>query len=381
MIYLDNSATTRVLESSAKIAMHYMTDEWFNPSSMYGPAVEVERQVERVRKDMAASLGASPEELYFTSGGTESDNMAILGTAAALRPGRWRFITTVMEHPAVYNVFSALESAGHEVIRLPVDGAGCIRLEELSAAVNEQTALVSVMHVNNEVGSIEDLSAIERVIHQKNPQTVFHSDGVQAFCKMPFGKMPADLYSISGHKFHAPKGTGALLIRKRVKNAGGQIGGGQERGMRSGTTNASGILAMGDAFSVMYRDQQEHARRMMDCKLRLCENLSRIEDVYFNGPRPEEGAPHVLNASFLGVRGEVLLHALEAKEIYVSTGSACSSHKKGKNRILSSIGVEGARAEGAIRFSLCPFNTEEEMDRAAQAIEDIVRSLRRFKRR
>jgi len=381
VIYLDNSATTRVFDSSAQVAMHYMTTEHFNPSSMYGPAVAVEREVSRVRREMAASLGASEEELYFTSGGTESDNIAILGSAAVLRPGRWRFITTAIEHPAVYDVFGALEKAGHEVIRLPVNSAGMIDLEELSSLVDERTALVSVMHVNNEIGSIEDLSAIERIIHKRNPAALFHSDGVQAFGKMPFGKMPADLYSISGHKFHAPKGVGALLMRKHVKNAGGQIGGGQERGMRSGTTNAPGILAMGDAFSIMYKNQQANAQHMMNCKIRLCENLSAIPDVYFNGPRPEEGAPHILNVSFLGVRGEVLLHALEEQEIYVSTGSACSSHKRGKNRILSAIGVEGARAEGAIRFSLSPLNTEEEMNRASEAIEASVKTLRRFRRR
>ncbi len=381
MIYLDNSATTRVSAGAAAAARHYMTEEFFNPSAMYAPAVQVEREVERVRAELAASLGAKPSELYFTSGGTESDNIAILGTASVQRDPHARYITTEMEHPAVYNVFLALARTGADVVFLKPDSAGRIDPAALAEAVNERTALVSVMHVNNEFGSVQDLAALSSAIAAKNPETYFHSDGVQGFGKLPFGPLPVDLYSISGHKFHAPKGIGALLMKKRVKNAGGQLGGGQERGVRSGTTNASGIAAMGAAFEELRAAEAENLRHMRELKLLLANYLLSLPDVLLNGPKAEEGAPHILNCSFLGVRGEVLLHALEERGIYVSTGSACSSHKKGKNRVLASIGVEGERAEGAIRFSLSAENTPEEMARTAGEISNLLGVLRRFRRR
>lgn len=382
MIYLDNSATTRVFDDAAAVALHYMTKEHCNPSSMYIPAVEVERAINGARERLGAALGANSQEIVYTSGGTESNNIALLGTTALLRRNvKWRIITSAIEHPSVYEVFLALENAGFEVIRLNVDAMGRISLQELDSAINEYTALVSIMHVNNEVGSIADLDAIGRIIKRKNPNTLFHSDGVQAFCKFPYGPVPVDLYSLSGHKFHAPKGVGALMMRGGVRSAGGLIGGGQERGLRSGTTNSSGIMAMDMAMHQMRINQAALTDNMRKCKVRLYENLSSIEDVIVNGPAPQEGAPHILNMSFLGVRGEVLLHALEEKGIYVSTGSACSAHKRGKNRVLEAMGIPIYRAEGAIRFSLCCMNTLIEMDDAATAISELVPVLRRFKKR
>lgn len=381
MIYLDNSATTRVLPKAAMAAMHYMTEEYFNPSSMYGPAVAVEREVGRVRSLMAESLGAEPAELYFTSGGTESDNIAVMGVAAALRRGTYRFITTEMEHPAIYEVFNALEKAGQEVIRLKPDCYGRIAPRAVADAVDDKTVLVSVMHVNNEFGAVADLDAICSAVRAKNPETYIHSDGVQAYCKLGATRVPADMYSISAHKLHGPKGVGALLVRKRVRNAGGQIGGGQERSFRSGTTNTPGIIGMGVAVEEAEKklcQAEAHMRRM---KKTLACGLLTIPDTLVNGPGPDTGAAHILNVSFLGIRGEVLLHALESKGIMVSTGSACSSHKKGKNRVLASIGVEGERAEGAIRFSLCADNTDREMQITAETTAALVRELRRFKRR
>lgn len=381
MIYLDNSATTRVLPKAAMAVMHYMTEEYFNPSSMYGPAVSVEREVDRVRSMMAESLGAEPAELYFTSGGTESDNIAVMGVAAALRKGTYRFITTEMEHPAIYEVFNALERAGQEVIRLKPDMFGSIDPRAVAEAVDSKTVLVSVMHVNNEFGAIADLDAICAAVRAKNPQTYIHSDGVQAYCKLRDTRVPVDMYSISAHKIHGPKGVGALLVRKRVKNAGGQIGGGQERGIRSGTTNAPGIIGMGVAVDEARKRLLQAEAHMRRLKKSLAGGLLTIPDVYVNGPTVDGGAAHILNVSFMGVRGEVLLHALESKGIIVSTGSACSSHKKGKNRVLASIGVEGERAEGAIRFSLSADNTEREIQITAETTAALVRDLRRFKRR
>jgi len=381
LIYLDNSATTRVLDSAAQTAWKYMTEAYYNPSSMYRGAVNVEKDVNNARARMAASLGASADELYFTSGGTESDNIAILGTAAALRQGKYRFITTEMEHPAVYDVFTALEKAGQEVIRLTPDSTGSISPLQVADAVNERTALVSIMHVNNEFGSVADLRGIASAIRARNPHTYFHSDGVQAYGKLAESVVPVDLYSISSHKIHGPKGIGALLVKKRVKCAGGFIGGGQERGFRSGTTNAPGIMAMAEAAQHAIAHRKEHEAHMRSLKLLLSEGLTQLPDVFLNGPAPERGAAHILNASFMGVRGEVLLHSLEDMGIMVSTGSACSSHKKGKNRVLASIGVNGERAEGAIRFSLCPYNTKEEILTTIDAVSTLVASLRRFKRR
>ena len=381
MIYLDNSATTRVLPEAADAAYRAMTEQFYNPASAYKPAVAAEKAVELARANLAAALGSSANEVLFTSGGTESNNMAITGVLKPVR-GKKRIITTASEHPSVYEVFRSLDSAQEtEVVFVGLNADGTVNLNKLEAALSEDTALVSVMHVNNEVGAINDLDAVSALIRQRAPGALLHSDGVQAFCKLPFGKNAADLYSISAHKFHAPKGVGALLVKNGVKFAGGQIGGGQERNLRSGTTNVPGILAL-DAALLQYRaNQAQWIAAMRACKLRLWENLSRLPDVFLNGPSPEAGAPHILNVSFPGVRGEVLVNALSEREIYVSTGSACSTHKKGQNRILAAMGITKDRAEGALRFSLCPLNTVEEMDTAAAMLEEQVSFLRRFQRR
>ncbi|MBQ6704359.1 MAG: cysteine desulfurase [Clostridia bacterium] len=379
MIYLDNSATTPTLPSAADRVRKYMTEEFFNPSAAYSPAVREERAVNAARKTIAGAINASGEELIFTSGGTESNNMAIFGSLKAMR-GSGRIIMGATEHPSVYEPFRGLDGR-YEVAEAPVDRIGAINLDELEKLVTSDTRLVSVMQVNNEVGAINDAEAIRRIIRKKAPDALLHMDGVQGFLKVPFDARHCDLYSISGHKFHGPKGVGALYVRNGIKFGGGQIGGGQEKNLRSGTTNTPGIMGMEAAVKDYLDNLSEYRARMRSCKLRLAELLTKLPDVLINGPEAQAGAPHILNASFLGVRGEVLLHALEEKEIYVSTGSACSSHKKGKNRILSGMGIIGERQEGAIRFSLSPFNTEEEMERTAETIASVIAMLRRFKRR
>lgn len=380
MIYLDNSATTRPLPAAADAVSRCFAEAYFNPSSAYGPAVAVERSVEEARARLAQALGAVPSELIYTSGGTESNNTAVFGTQL-MRRQRGRLITTAVEHPSVFEVLRYMEKQGYEVTNIGVDETGTIRLDELEEALGGDTSLVSIMHINNETGAVNDIARAYALIKQRAPQALLHVDGVQAFCKVPFGKLPCDLYSISGHKFHGPKGVGALYVRGGTAFSGGLIGGGQERGLRSGTTNAPGILGMDAALCAYRRQQAEWIEQMRACKLRLAAHIEGIPDALFNGPQPALGAPHILNASFLGVRGEVLLHALEQKGVLVSTGSACSAHKKGKNRVLSAMGVEGQRQEGAIRFSFCPFNTPEEMDRAAEALFETVTFLRRYKRR
>ncbi len=380
MIYLDNSATTRTLESAAQAAFRCMREDFFNPSSAYAPAARLEKRVNEARARLAATLGCRAEEIVYTSGGTESNNMAILGALRAMR-GRGRIITSASEHPSVYELFRLLEQRGYQAVYIGTDESGAASLAELAANLTPDTALVSLMHVNNETGAVTDIAAAASLIRSRAPQAVFHVDGVQAYGKLPFGCPPCDLYSVSGHKIHAPKGVGALYVRAGLRFAGGLVGGGQEQGRRSGTTNAPGILGLDAAVAAYAAHQQEWVAAMRACKTRLAERLLSLPDAYLNGPAPEDGAPHILNVSFPGVRGEVLLHALEQREIYVSTGSACSAHKKGNNRVLAAAGVRGARQEGALRLSLCPFNTLEEMDRAAEEIGRQAAFLRRYQRR
>ena len=377
MIYLDNSATTRTLDAAAEAAAKYMRQDFFNPSAAYSPAVEAERAVNAARSRLASMIHAAPEEIIYTSGGTESNNTAIFGALKARR-GTGRIIVGATEHPSVYSAIMTLKGP-YNVTEARVDSTQDVN--SLMSALSNDVAFVSIMHVNNETGAINDIPSIYKAVKQRAPGAIMHVDGVQGFLKVPFDARYCDMYSISGHKFHAPKGVGALYIKRGVRFAGGQIGGGQERNLRSGTTNTPGIMGMDAAIEYYQANLDEIRRKLMQMKLRLAKNLSFIRDAYINGPEPSLGAPHILNVSFLGVRGEVLLHALEEKGIYVSTGSACSAHKKGKNRILNAMGVVGDRQEGAIRFSICPFNTEDEMDITADVIEEQLAFLRRLKRR
>ena len=379
MIYLDNSATTRTLDAAAEAAAKYMRQDFFNPSAAYSPAVEAERAVNAARSRLASMIHATPEEIIYTSGGTESNNTAIFGALKARR-GTGRIIVGATEHPSVYSAIMTLKGP-YNITEARVDSTGTQDVNSLMSALSNDVAFVSIMHVNNETGAINDIPSIYKAVKQRAPGAIMHVDGVQGFLKVPFDARYCDMYSISGHKFHAPKGVGALYIKRGVRFAGGQIGGGQERNLRSGTTNTPGIMGMDAAIEYYQANLDEIRRKLMQMKLRLAKNLSFIRDAYINGPEPSLGAPHILNVSFLGVRGEVLLHALEEKGIYVSTGSACSAHKKGKNRILNAMGVVGDRQEGAIRFSICPFNTEDEMDITADVIEEQLAFLRRFKRR
>ena len=380
MIYLDNSATTRPLGEAVAAVKHCFEEEYYNPSSAYGPAVRVERSVNDARARLAQAMGVAPAEIVYTSGATESNNMAVIATQLA-RHTRGTLITTKIEHPSVFEVFRFVEKQGYTVHYLDVDEDGTVRMDALEAALSQSTALVSIMHVNNETGAVNDIAQAFALIKARAPQAQFHVDGVQAFCKVPFSRVPCDLYSISAHKFHGPKGVGALYVRQNTPFFGGFIGGGQERGIRSGTTNTPGILGMDAALAAYRNNQAEWVSAMRINKLRLAEYIRQMPDTVINGPSPENGAPHILNASFMGVRGEVLLHALEERGILVSTGSACSAHKAGKNRVLSAMGVMGPRQEGALRFSFCPFNTAAEMDVTAQALYDTVAFLRRYKRR
>ena len=381
MIYLDNSATTRTLTEAAQAAVQAMTEDFYNPAAAYAYGARTEKRVNEARAVIARPLRAKREEIIFTSGGTESNNAAIFGSLKGWR-GQMRVITTAVEHPSVYEAVQSLKQRGNvDIVILPVNEQGYPDLIALRDALSEDTALVTMMHVNNELGTVTDLAAAARLIHRYAPKAVFHSDGVQAFLKVDTDNLGIDLYSVSAHKFHAPKGVGALYKRIGARFGGGQIGGGQENNLRSGTLNVPGILGMEKAVLLYEQNLTAWRQNMRTCKRRLYEGLMTIPDVVLNGPALDEAAPHILNLSFLGVRGEVLLHAVEQFGVCVSTGSACSARKAGKNRILTAAGIIGPRQEGAIRFSLCPFNTVEEMDKAAQIISEQVNFLRKYRRR
>ena len=381
MIYLDNSATTRTLPEAAEAAMAAMTGDFFNPAAAYAYGARTEKRVNEARTVIARPLKAKREEIIFTSGGTESNNAAIFGSLKGWR-GPKRVITTAVEHPSVFEAVQSLQQSGDvDIVILPVNEQGYPDMNALRDALSEDTALVSMMHVNNELGTVTDLASVARLVRRFAPRAIFHADGVQAYMKVDTVNLGVDLYSISAHKFHAPKGVGALYKRTGVRFAGGQIGGGQENNLRSGTLNVPGILGMERAVMIYEQNLSAWRQSMRACKRRLYENLMTIPDVVLNGPSLDEAAPHILNLSFLGVRGEVLLHALEQFDVCVSTGSACAARKAGKNRILTAAGIIGPRQEGAIRFSLCPFNTLEEMDRAAQIVYEQVKFLRKYRRR
>ena len=379
MIYLDNSATTRPFDEVIDKMSACMREEYFNPSAVYAPAMLAGRILTETREAIASQLGGRVK-VVFTSGGTEADNLALLGTARALRGRKGHFITTKVEHPAILETAAELERLGHSVTYIGVDEEGTVGVDALVDAVREDTALVSVMQVNNEVGAVMPIEEISRRVKEKNPRTLIHVDGVQGFMRVPMhmNRMGVDLYSLSGHKIHGPKGIGALAMSDRARPLCIAFGGGQENGLRSGTENVPGIAGLGQAVRAFAR-LDDPASDMMELKMRLRDGiLQAVPDAKVNGPTG--GAPHILNVTF-PVKGEVLLHALEGAGILCSTGSACASHKKSASHVLTAMGVPDKEIDGALRFSLCPMNTPEEIDETVAQIRKSVEMLRAFKRR
>lgn len=379
MIYLDNSATTRPFDEVIDKMSACMREEYFNPSAVYAPAMLAGRIMTETREAIASQLGGRVK-VVFTSGGTEADNLALLGTARALRGRKGHFITTKVEHPAILETAAELERLGHSVTYIGVDEEGTVDVDALVDAVREDTALVSVMQVNNEVGAVMPIEEISRRVKEKNPRTLIHVDGVQGFMRVPMhmNRMGVDLYSLSGHKIHGPKGIGALAMSDRARPLCIAFGGGQENGLRSGTENVPGIAGLGQAVRAFAR-LDDPASDMMELKMRLRDGiLQAVPDAKVNGPTG--GAPHILNVTF-PVKGEVLLHALEGAGILCSTGSACASHKKSASHVLTAMGVPDKEIDGALRFSLCPMNTPEEIDETVAQIRKSVEMLRAFKRR
>ena len=376
-IYLDNAATTRVHPQVAEKMMDALVNNYGNPSSLYALGIRAEQAVREVRERIAATINCQSQEIYFTSGGTEGNNMIIKGIVENKQRSRMRIVTTAIEHPSVQDVFSFYENHQVEVVVLGVDAQGHIDLDELKTAVNVSTILVSIMGVNNELGTIQDLKAIGKIVKAANPKCVFHSDFVQGYMKIPLDVKACQLDAITmcGHKIFGPKGVGAVYIKKGTTIKPLLHGGGQENNMRSGTENVPGIVGFGEAIRIRkdtYRDQLKAIRKL---RSRFIAGIKeQIEDTLVNGD--PDGSPYVLNVSFNHVRGEVLLHSLEAKGICVSTGSACSSHKKEKQYVLKAIGLMEEYKEGTIRISFSEDITEADVDEAVSAIAEAVSSLR-----
>ena len=375
IVYLDNSSTTKPYREAVDRAVLYMTEDYGNPSSLHGLGLNAEKAVKEARAAVAKGLGAPAGEIYFTSGGTEADNMAIIKGAQARRRAGNRIITTKTEHPAVLEPCAYMEKQGFEVVYIDVDSKGCIDLEQLKSAVNDNTILISVMHVNNELGSINPIAEISKL----KGNALFHSDAVQSYGKVDInaGGTDIDMISVSGHKIHGPKGIGAIYVRKGVNVNPYIMGGGQEKNMRSGTENVPAIAGFGAAADISYTNMKSRTDHMKAARAHLLEGIrGSIPDIKVNSP--EDGCPSVLNISFPGTRGEVLLHMLEDCGIYVSTGSACSSNKHGQSHVLKAIGLTDREIEGTLRFSFSEFNTIEEMDYVLENLTAIVKRFRRL---
>lgn len=378
MAYLDNSATTQPCRAAVEAMVRCMTEGFYNPSSVYRPAVDAFRAVRECRETLLKAVHGDGCDLYFTSGGTESNNLAILGAAAKMRGPRICAVSAV-EHPSVREPFERLRAEGWDVRVIGVSEDGALRWDELERALDDGAALVSCMQVNNETGALLDAERLRRTV---NGRALIHVDGVQGFLRVPFDMKNADLYTLSGHKIHGPKGIGALMVRRGVRLEPRQIGGGQESGMRSGTENTPGIAGLHAAAKELIAVQSTLGGELMQKKLHLIGKFREaVPEMLVNGPEPEHAAPHIVNLSFPGVRGEVMLHALESEGVYASTGSACSSKKLKVSGVLTAMGVAPARAEWALRFSLSPHTTMEEIDDAAQKLGAIYASLKRFQRR
>lgn len=380
-IYLDNAATTKPLEQTIEAVAETMRTYYGNPSSLHKKGIEAENKVRESTTFFANLLGATEDEIFYTSGGTESNNLAIIGAALAYQKIGKRIITTAIEHPSVGDVFKYLENQGFEVIVLSVDEKGYINLEELQESINDETILVSIMHVNNEIGTIQDIEKIGSLIKKTNPKTFFHVDAVQSFTKIPVSvrKAQIDLLSISAHKFYGPKGVGLLYKNKKVRLQNMLHGGGQQKNMRSGTENVPGIYGMYIAAKYVFDHQKEILETYKNAKTYLATRiLSEIDGTHLNGDAPEVSAPHILNIAFEDVRAEVLLHVLEQNHIYVSSGSACASNKASKSNTLAAIGLQDRALDSAIRFSFSLDLTEEELEVCVEVLKKQLILLRKF---
>ena len=380
-VYFDNSATTKVYDEVIEVVVKTMREDYGNPSSMHLKGLDAEHLVSKSAETISKVLKCLPEEIIFTSGGTESNNMAIIGTALAKKRTGKHIVVSSVEHASVSSVMQFLIREGYEVTYIPSDEHGIVSPEAFANAVREDTILVSCMHINNEIGSIMPIREIGRAVKAKNPNLYFHVDAIQSFGKIEAipKNLGADLMSVSGHKIHGPKGSGFLYIKKGTLIRPIIYGGGQQKNMRSGTENVPAIAGLGVAVEKTFNNFEEKINHIKAVRDRLVNGLTAIDEVYTNSDIVN-GAPHIASISFVGVRAEVMLHTLEDKGIYVSSGSACSSNKSKESAVLSAIGLDKKRLESTLRFSFGEDNTEEEVDYAIKTINELLPVLRHYVR-
>ncbi len=380
--YLDNSSTTRISDQVLEKMIQVYRVDYGNPSAMHSKGFDAEKYIKEAKEIIAGSLKVSPKEIFFTSGGTESNNLAIIGSAMANKRLGKKILTTPIEHPSVGNTVNFLKDEGFEVDYIPVDGQGLLDLKALEEMMTCDTILVSVMHVNNEIGSVQPIEEIGKIIKKINPSVVFHVDAIQSFGKFQIRPKKAgiDLLSVSGHKIHGPKGVGFLYIREKTKINPLILGGGQQDGMRSGTENVPGVAGLGQAVKESYDHFDEKIDRLYELREYFVGEIQKLEGCYVNGPSRREVAPQIVSVSFEGIRSEVLLHSLEEKGIFVSAGSACSSHKRAPSATLSAIGIRKDLLESTVRFSFNLETSREELDYTLAAIKELLPMLRRYAR-
>ena len=381
--YLDNSATTKCCKSATDKMVELLTSEYGNPSSLHMKGVIAENEVTLARKKIAKTLKVQDKEILFTSGGTESNNLAIIGSAMANQRAGRHIITTAIEHASVLNPMEYLKENGFEITYLGVDKNGHISLDELKDSIRDDTILVSIMQINNEIGAIEPVEEAGRIIKAANHPIIFHVDAIQSYGKLVIRpqKLNCDLLSVSGHKIHGPKGSGFLYIKDKTKIKPIIFGGGQQKGMRSGTENVPAIAGLGIACEQIYDNFDEKIQNLYHLRELFIDRVSQIDGVSINGSTGRDSAPHIVSTSIRGVRADVMLHALEDKQIYVSAGSACSSNKPSISSTLKSIGVEQSLLDSTIRFSFCVNTTEDEIIYATDMMAEIVPMLQRYTRK
>lgn len=380
-VYLDNSSTTRPRDEAIDEVISMMKYEYGNPSSLHRMGLEAERKIESSRKNIADFLKCNKSEIFFTSGGTESNNIAIQGLINKNIKRGNHIVTSKFEHSSVLKVLKHYENKGLKITYLDLNAHGMIDLEQLKEIINENTILVSIMMVNNEIGTVLPIESISQIVKQKNKDTKLHVDGIQAFGKIETDvkKLKVDTFSFSSHKVHGPKGVGGLYVKKDIALEPISFGGSQENGLRSGTENVPGIVGFGKSIQILKETYDKEIQHIKEVKNYFLTNLkSNIEGIKINSLQDDRCAPHILNISFIGVRGEVLLHYLEDKGVYVSTASACSSHGKKKSHVLEAIGLSDAEIEGAIRFSFSHYNTIEEIDYAIEILKESVIDIRKI---
>jgi cysteine desulfurase len=389
--YLDNSATTKVYPEVVELMNKIMLEDYGNPSSVHTKGVEAEKYVTEATKRIAKALKVSEKEIIFTSGGTESDNLALIGAAMAYKRAGNHIITSKIEHPAILNTVRFLEAEGFKVDYLDVDEKGVVKLDDLKTKLSKETILVSVMHTNNEVGSLQPTEEIAKIVKDYNKDIIFHVDAVQGFTKSLIypKRSNIDLLSVSGHKIHGPKGIGFLYANEKIRLKPITFGGGQQKGLRNGTLNTPGIAGIGLACEMGTKDIPGESERLYELKGFFLQEVDKIDKVAVNGCVKDENgnykvretAPHIMNISVLGLRSEVMLHALEEKGIYVSAGSACASHSKKESSTLKAMGADAATMDGALRISMSEFTTKEELEYVLETLKEIIPFYSRFVRK